>query len=79
MTRTDQLIQAAIRALNHNRALLDAMPDSLKAVQIEINMGRDALPNTAFISPRWGQSLTLQSCGAGPVHVENYQFPETTT
>lgn len=75
MTRTDALIQAAVRALNQNRAFLDALPETVSGVQIDIKIQK-AVATGVHLAPRWHHSLALQSCGVA-VDVDRYNFEST--
>lgn len=75
MTRTEALINAAVRALRANSELLDSLPDSITSVQLDIKVTKESLPFSVHVSPRWTQSMAMSSVGA-PCDISRYKFSE---
>jgi hypothetical protein len=73
MSRTDSLIRAAVRALEENRIVLDALPDALSSVQLDIKIGNQDEPINVHMAPRWGNSMALASVGR-PCNVAKFDF-----
>lgn len=71
--RTDALIRAAVRALEQNRQLIDSLPESLSSVQLDIKIGKENIPFSVHMAPRWSQSMALTTVGA-PCDVGRYDF-----